>query len=154
VDAAAKVSRALVAREFGPELPALSDLSWKYQHVAHPQSRAVQLDLESRYAEEVARTVRTPFRSPADVSAAASLAHSFGFVTGRAGPGELSYLYCDIAERRAPIKLSRLARQRDADMFCLNDVGDAPRSGHDPERLLSEFLAAYFPLPSRFEGGS
>jgi Stealth protein CR2, conserved region 2/Stealth protein CR3, conserved region 3/Stealth protein CR4, conserved region 4/Stealth protein CR1, conserved region 1 len=146
VDAAAKTSRRLIAREFGEEL------SWKYQHVAHPQRRDVMADLEQRFGAELDRTVRSPFRNPDDVSAAASLAHGFGFVTGRAGPGELSYLYCDIAERRAPIKLTRLARHRDADMFCLNDVGDHDRVGHDPERLLREFLMAYFPLPSDLEG--
>jgi hypothetical protein len=111
----------------------------------------VLTDLEVRYSDELARTVRSPFRSPDDVSAAASLAHSFGFVTGRAVAGELSYLYCDIAERRAPIKLTRLARRRDADMFCLNDVGEDRRVGHDPERLLRDFLSAYFPLRSGFE---
>jgi hypothetical protein len=78
-------------------------------------------------------------------------------MTGRAVPGALRYLYCDIAERRAPIKLHRLARDRDVDMFCLNDVGDhdgAPeRRTHDPERLVRDFLAGYFPLPSSFERG-
>jgi hypothetical protein len=108
--------------------------------------------MESRYAAELGRTVRSPFRSPDDVSAAASLAHAYGFVTGRSVAGHLTYLYCDIAERRAPIKLTRLARHRDADMFCLNDVGDPTRAAHDPERLLAEFLREYFPLPSSFEG--
>lgn len=146
VDAAAKTSRDLIRRDFGQTLP------WKYQHVAHPQRRDVLDDMGSRYAAELDRTVRSPFRSPDDVSAAASLAHAYGFVTGRSVAGHLTYLYCDIAERRAPIKLTRLARHRDADMFCLNDVGDPTRAAHDPERLLAEFLRGYFPLPSSFEG--
>lgn len=145
VDAAAKVSRDLIAREFG------QDLAWKYQHVAHAQRRDVQADIEQRFADEVAHTVRSTFRHPEDVSAAASLAHALGSVTGRAVPGELAYLYCDIAERRAPIKLTRLARQRDVDMFCLNDVGAEGRVVHDPDRLLERFLTTYFPLPSSFE---
>lgn len=145
VDAAAKTSRDLIRRDFGQTLP------WKYQHVAHPQRRDVLDDLESRYGAELDRTVRSPFRSPDDVSAAASLAHAYGFVTGRSVAGHLTYLYCDIAERRAPIKLTRLARHRDADMFCLNDVGDPTRAAHDPERLLAGFLRDYFPLPSSFE---
>ncbi|MFL6098439.1 MAG: stealth family protein [Actinomycetales bacterium] len=145
VDAAAKTSRDLIRRDFG------QTLAWKYQHVAHPQRRDVMDDMESRYRAELDRTVRSPFRSPDDVSAAASLAHAYGFVTGRSVAGHLTYVYCDIAERRAPIKLTRLARHRDADMFCLNDVGDPTRAAHDPERLLADFLRGYFPLPSSFE---
>jgi hypothetical protein len=150
VDAAAKVSGGLVEREFGQVL------RMKFQHVAHPQRRDVLVDLERRFGAELDRTVRRPFRHPDDVSAAASLAHHVGSVTGRAAPGELRYLYCDIAERRAPIKLHRLARERDVDMFCLNDVegpgaGAGRGAGHDPERLMRDFLTGYFPLPSSFE---
>ncbi len=153
VDAAAKVSSGLVAARVRP------GLRMKFQHVAHPQRRDLLVDLEHRFAAELERTVRRPFRHPDDVSAAASLAHHVGSVTGRAVPGELRYLYCDIAERRAPIKLHRLARERDADMFCLNDVegptdGPGPSASHDPERLVRDFLTGYFPLPSRFEGGT
>jgi hypothetical protein len=145
VDAAAKMSRQLIEREFG------RSMTMKFQHVAHVQRRDVMTDLEARFGPDLERTVRQPFRHPDDVSAAASLAHYYGLATGRAVPGELSYLYCDIAERRAPVKLTRLARARDADMFCLNDVGDGSGSGHDAERLARDFLAGYFPLPSRYE---
>jgi hypothetical protein len=148
VEAAAKVSRGLVRRDFQ------QGGSMKFQHVAHPQRRDLMVDLEARFGPELDRTVRRPFRHPDDVSAAASLAHQVGAVTGQAVPGQLRYLYCDIAERRAPIKLHRLARERDVDMFCLNDVGPDPevdRGSHDPERLVQDFLAGYFPLPSRFE---
>lgn len=150
VDAAAKRSRELVEGAYGPRL------RMKFQHVAHPQRRDVQLELEQRFAAELERTVRRPFRHPDDVSAAASLAHYVGAATGRSEPGRLRYLYCDIAERRAPVKLHRLARDRDVDMFCLNDVGAASDGGevagrHDPDRLVRDFLAGYFPLASRFE---
>jgi stealth protein CR2/Stealth-like protein len=144
VDAAAKVSRQLVERELG------ASMTMKFQHVAHVQRRDVMAELETRFGAELERTVQQPFRHVDDVSAAASLAHYYGAATGRAVPGRLSYLYCDIAERRAPVKLARLARTRDADMFCLNDVGDSPATTR-AERLAHEFLAAYFPLPSRYE---
>jgi hypothetical protein len=146
VDAAAKVSRQLIEKEFDRVV------TMKFQHVVHPQRRDVMADLEARFADEMDRTVSSPFRQAGDVSAAASLSHYFGFVTERAVPGRLSYLYCDIDERRAPIKLQRLARDRDADMFCLNDVGGPARGRHDPERLVRDFLSAYFPVPSSFEG--
>jgi Stealth protein CR2, conserved region 2/Stealth protein CR3, conserved region 3/Stealth protein CR1, conserved region 1/Stealth protein CR4, conserved region 4 len=144
VDAAAKMSRLLVQRELGPSM------TLKFQHVAHVQRRDVMAELETRFGPELERTVRQPFRHLDDVSAAASLAHYYGAATGRALPGRLGYLYCDVAERRAPVKLARLAHSRDADMFCLNDVGDRTGTPH-AERLAREFLESYFPLPSRFE---
>ena len=145
VDAAAKVSRDLIEKAFDRTVTA------KFQHVAHPQSRATMTDLEARFPAELATTVRSTFRHPSDVSAAASLSHYFGFATGRAVPGRLAYLYCDIHERRAPIKLARLARSRDVDMFCLNDVGAETRIRHDAEQLVGHFLERYFPLPSSYE---
>jgi Stealth protein CR2, conserved region 2/Stealth protein CR3, conserved region 3/Stealth protein CR1, conserved region 1/Stealth protein CR4, conserved region 4 len=148
VDAAAKVSRQLIEQAFQ------RDLRMKFQHVAHAQRRDVMTDLEARFAAELDRTVREPFRHPGDVSAAASLAHYYGLATDRAEPGDLTYLYCDIAERRAPIKLARLARERGADMFCLNDVGAATQVSHDPERLVRDFLTGYFPVASSFEADS
>jgi hypothetical protein len=145
VDAAAKMSRQLIQRELG------RPMTMKFQHVAHVQRRDVMTDLEARFGPDLDRTVRQPFRHPDDVSAAASLGHYYGLATGRSIRGELSYLYCDIAERRAPVKLTRLARGRNVDMFCLNDVGDGSGSTPDAERLARDFLAGYFPLPSRFE---
>jgi hypothetical protein len=121
----------------------------RFQHVAHPQRRSVLQDLETRLPEELNATWSSPFRNPGDLSVPASLAHYFGYATGRAVPGELSYGYCDVTERRAPIKLQRLARGRAVDVFCLNET-DTPH-GHRGHALMTAFLQQYFPHPSSFE---
>ena len=146
VASAAKQTRAAVEELFG------RTVSQRFQHVAHPQRRSTLEELEQRLPDAVARTVRSQFRSPDDVSVPASLAHYYGYATGRAVPGLLSYTYCDVTERRAPMKLQRLARRRDSDVFCLNET-DTP-GGHPGHQLMVDFLQTYFPRPSSFEVGA
>jgi hypothetical protein len=122
----------------------------RFQHVAHPQRRSVLERLETELPQALARTRAARFRSPGDVSVAASLAHYAGYAWGQAVPGRLAYTYCDLAERRAPLKLQRLLRRRDQDMFCLNEVTTADDTG-DVRARLRDFLDAYYPTPSRYE---
>ncbi|MGN6610884.1 MAG: stealth family protein [Angustibacter sp.] len=143
VASAAKRTRAAVERLHG------RTVSQRFQHVAHPQRRSTLEQIEAQLPDELAATVHSRFRSPADLSVPSSLAHYVGYASGRAVPGTLSYLYCDVSERRAPIKLQRLARRRDADVFCLNEV-DTP-GVHPGHRLMVDFLESYFPRPSSFE---
>ncbi|WP_460447469.1 stealth family protein [Angustibacter aerolatus] len=143
VVSAAKATRSIMEKAFD------RTVTQKFQHVAYPQRRSVLLDLERRFADVLARTADAQFRSPEDASVAASLSHYYGYATGRAVPGHMSYRYCDIAERRAPLKLQRLLRHRDADMFCLNEI-DAAEHGR-AHALAHDFLERYFPLASSFE---
>ncbi|GAA4347324.1 hypothetical protein GCM10023145_06180 [Angustibacter luteus] len=143
VASAAKQTRAAVAELYG------ASVTQRFQHVAHPQRRSVLADVEELLPDQVRRTGSAQFRSPHDLSVPASLAHYVGYATGRAVPGTLSYAYCDVTERRAPIKLQRIARDRATDVFCLNET-DAPGE-HAGHRLMADFLAAYFPRPSSFE---
>ncbi len=143
VVSAAKQSRAAVQAQFD------RTVTQRFQHVAHPLRRSVLDDVADRLPDDVARTTSARFRSPGDLSIAASLAHYVGYATGRAVPGALRYAYCDVTERRAPIKLQRLARTRGADVFCLNET-DAP-DDHRGHELMASFLRDYFPVPSSFE---
>lgn len=123
----------------------------KLKHIPYSLRRSVLFDLEREFAEPVARTAKAQFRSPSDVSTAASLAHYYGFLTGRAVPGALDFLYVDIARAESFDRLEALLRTRRYDVFCLNDHDSA---GSDPQRqaeLLKRFLTRYFPLPSQFE---
>ncbi|KQX69925.1 stealth family protein [Angustibacter sp. Root456] len=146
VASAAKQTRAVVERLHS------RTVTQRFQHVAHPQRRSTLEQIEAQLPDELEATVRSRFRSPSDLSVPSSLAHYVGYASGRAVPGTLSYLYCDVTERRAPIKLQRLARRRDADVFCLNET-DTP-GGHPGHRLMVDFLESYFPRPSSFETGA
>lgn len=124
----------------------------RLQHVPHPLRRSVLFDLEREFADEVARTASTQFRSREDISIASSLAHYYGYVTGRAVPGELRYFYADIARPETPIRLDKLLRRRNTDVFCLNDIDfSAGPDGAQVQEVIHEFLEAYFPLTCAFE---
>jgi hypothetical protein len=126
-------------------------LTNKFKHVPHTQRRDVLLELEERFAEDFAETARHQFRDPADLSIAASLHHYYAFLTGRAVEGRIRYFYADIAAPETAGRLRRMLRTRDYDAFCLNDHDS---SGLDPliqQRMLHDFLDAYFPVPSSFE---
>jgi len=145
VVSAAKNNRTLIEHAFE------STLTHRLQHVAHPLRRSLIEELEARFPAEFARTAASQFRSPEDISVSAFLAHYYGYLRGQALPDTLEYRYCDIAGPTAQIKLQRLLRGRDADVFCLNEVDSSTMDARAQQRILDGFLDAYFPVPSQFE---
>lgn len=145
VTSAAKNNRDLLAAKFGVRVDN------KFRHMAHSLRRSVMYDLERDFGDEIAATASAQFRSQHDLSLSAALAHYYGFLTGRAVQGKLSYRYVDIGEPSAVDRLAELQRRRNVDIFCLNDHDS---SGIDPElqaRMVADFLEQYYPLPSQFE---
>ena len=140
-----KNNRELVLKSFD------RTLTNKFKHVPHTQRRDVLLELEARYADEIAETARHQFRDPSDISVAASLHHYYAFLTGRALEGRMRYFYADIAAPETGRRLRRLLRMRDHDVFCLNDHDSSGLDPVEQHRMLHEFLSRYFPLPSSFE---
>jgi hypothetical protein len=102
------------------------------------------------FAESVERTARSRFRDPEDI-AMASLAHYYGYFTGRATIGSLAFNYFDLAADNVERRLARLLKHQDRDAFCLNDTIDHEPAARERHRILREFVAEYFPLPGRFE---
>ena len=145
VVSAAKNSRALIEGAFQ------ATITHRLQHVAHPLRRSLMEELEQRFPEELERTAASQFRSPADVSVAAFLAHYYGFIQGQAVPATLEYRYCDISVPKARINMQRLLRRRDADVFCINEVDSSTVDARTQQRILTTFLEAYFPVASQFE---
>ncbi|WP_329041436.1 stealth family protein [Streptomyces sp. NBC_00178] len=144
VNAAGKNSRALIERSFGTRI------AQKMKHTPHPLRRSILADIELVYADEHRRTQHSRFRSPEDVPIASSLHHYYGFHTGRTTVGNIRYQYIDLAADQARRRLDNLLAHRNFDTFCLNDTVEHP----DPdaqERMVRNFLDAYFPVPSRFE---
>ncbi len=130
---AAKRNRDLLAEHFGVTI------TNKFQHVPHALRRSVMQDLEKEFEEEFRRTASAQFRSSDDISVASSLGHYYGYITGRAVPGSLRYFYADIAREDTPDRLTTLLRDRDYDVFCLNDHDssriDPEHAGQDRPRL-------------------
>ncbi|WP_214109451.1 stealth family protein [Acrocarpospora catenulata] len=122
----------------------------KMKHVPYALRRSLLFELEERFAEEFRETAHSAFRTSRDISVVSSLAHYYGYLTGRAVPGTVGYTYVDLALRKTPAKLRRMLRNRDHDTFCLNDT--APTTP-EQDQLLLRFLEAYYPTPGAFEEG-
>ena len=123
-------------------------LTHKMRHVPYALRRGLLAELEERFAAEFAATASHRFRDCSDISVVSSLAHYYGYLTGRAVRGTIGYTYVDIALDRTRRKLRKMLALRHHDTFCLNDTATTTP---EQDRLLQAFLEAYFPTPSPYE---
>ena len=142
---AGKNNRRLIQQAFGRVL------TRKMKHTPHPSRRSVVAEIEVRFAEQVTATAGHQFRHPEDISMLSSLYQYYAYLTGRAAPGEIKYMYTDLADPVTPMRLARLLHDRHLDAFCLNDTDSSPRAAAEQAALLAEFLPAYLPFPSPYE---
>jgi hypothetical protein len=145
VNSAGKNNRRLIQEAFGRVLV------HKMMHTPHPARRSVLAEVADRFAAPVEATAAHQFRHPDDVSLLSSLQQYYGYLTGRAVPGEIRYCYGDLADPGTPFKLVRVLRNRHLDAFCLNDTVSDARTTAQQKALLAEFLPAYLPFVSPFE---
>ncbi|MFI6072886.1 stealth family protein [Actinoplanes sp. NPDC051343] len=144
-NSAGKNNRRLIQEAFGRVL------TRKMKHTPHPSRRSVLAEIELRFAEQVEATAAHQFRHPDDISLLSSLQQYYAYLTGRAAPGEIKYMYTDLADPSTPFRLSRLLHDRHLDAFCLNDTDSDPAAAGEQAALLADFLPAYLPFPSPFE---
>ena len=67
-------------------------------HSPHPHRVSVLAEIEERFAEAVARTARSPFRSDTDVSLLSSLAQHYGLVTGTSYVARPNHAFVDLSD--------------------------------------------------------
>ncbi|MGX6604163.1 stealth family protein [Micromonosporaceae bacterium Da 78-11] len=144
-NSAGKNNRRLIQEAFGRVL------TRKMKHTPHPSRRSVLAEIELRFAEHVEATAEHQFRHPDDIALLSSLQQYYAYLTGRATPGEIRYMYTDLADSSTPFRLARLLRNRHLDAFCLNDTDSDAAAAAEQAALLAEFLPAYLPFPSPYE---
>lgn len=98
----------------------------KLKHVPHPQLRSLATALETAAPHGFRNTQRSPFRAPADLSVASSLAPHYALATGLGVAGEIAHFYADVASPEIRWRLPRLDEWRDADVVCLNATSIDP----------------------------
>ncbi|MFE7561606.1 stealth family protein [Kitasatospora sp. NPDC057500] len=142
--AAQKNTRGALAAAVGKTYPRT------LKHSPHPLRRSVLAESAERFAAELHDTVRSPFRSAADL-APVTLAIHYGHATARTVEGHLydGYFVTDSTEDLA--RLAQLHDERWADYFCLADGTRDLLSPEEQEQAVTDFLRAYFPAPSPFE---
>lgn len=145
VTSAGKNNRELIAEVFGRSTTAI------FQHTPHPQLRSVVWEMERTHPELFRQVAASRFRHPDDLSIPSALFHYYAYALGRAVPDRISYLYLDLGHPRVVSRLRRLLRERNVDVFCLNDTPDFTGDRAGGRQLVTRFLARYYPLPSSFE---
>ncbi|MEV0455342.1 stealth family protein [Catellatospora methionotrophica] len=145
VDVAAKNNRRLLQTRFGTQL------YQKMRHVPYPLLRGVLEEIETELREESHATASHQFRDRGDLSIPSSLAHYWAHSTGRSVPGSISHTYIDLGRLIAPIMLARLVRQRNVDVFCLNDTNSADGEMDEQTAMVRDFMEAYFPFQAPWE---
>ena len=144
VTAANKNVRMLIERDFGRRIGVLM------RHSPHPLRRSLLAEIEERYADEVRRTRRHPFRMNDDVTMVTTLHHYYGYFTGQAVPGELRHVGVVLGRDDVEQRLDKLMAMR-PDTFNLNDSVPVDESRARQTERMQGFLRGYFPEPSSFE---
>lgn len=123
-------------------------ISRAVKHTPHPQIRSVVEEMESNFYAHFERTWSHRFRHHEDI-VADQFFHYYAQIIGRAVAIPIRYEYVDL-KLGTRAQLMGLLKRRDRDVFCLNDT---PHIGTDPisDQEVTDFLRAYFPLPSPFE---
>ncbi|MGH3703855.1 MAG: stealth conserved region 3 domain-containing protein, partial [Agromyces sp.] len=138
-------SAALLERDHGRRASSL------FGHVPVPQRKDVALELEERYAEEIRRTVASPFRAPTDVVINSWLHLYTALFTGRGIQAGIKFGYFNIGNPAVRQKMEKMAFVRKFQVICLNDV--PPPGGEeeaDPE-WLAHWLQRVYPMRAPFE---
>ncbi|WP_028652955.1 stealth conserved region 3 domain-containing protein [Nocardioides halotolerans] len=126
-------------------------------HAPYAHRRSVLEEIERRFPDEVAATVRSPFRSDTDLSMLSSFAQHYGLLTGAAyvaeHPDQSERAYVNISNSDLEWQLTK-ALERRQDVVCLADHHDHALDQDRLDGILSEFMTAYFPVAAPWERGN
>lgn len=142
---AAKRGRDYVLEKYG------HTITHRFKHTPHPQLRPVLEAMESEEPDLFATVAASPFRAPEDVSIPSSLHHFDAFARGMSVEGRIGYQFVDLAEEDLELRLLRVARRTDLDVFCLNETDLPEGSEEKVDQLVARFFDDRFPVPSSFE---
>ncbi|WP_309649972.1 stealth conserved region 3 domain-containing protein [Nocardioides sp.] len=119
-------------------------------HAPYPHRVSVLREIAERFAEPVAATARSPFRSDTDVAMLSSLAQHYGLLTGTSYVATADLEFVNLANNDVDRQLS-LTLARDQDFICLGDHHDHALRQSTLDELLAVWYPAYFPVPAPWE---
>jgi len=144
-DTAAMRARALMTERFGRVV------SNKPLHAPYPLRRSVITQLCEEFADEVSTTAESRFRSPADLSIAASFASQYALALGAAVHGRIECRHAHVESGRLAWDLDRIKLGDDVDTFCINETQDSGHEEQGREARLRDFFTSMFPVPAPWE---
>lgn len=108
-------------------------------------------EMETEFASIVGPTRHSRFRSPTDLSTAASFAQHYSLATQRGVLGDLRTEYVHVESGRLDRHLERIRLADDLDTFCINETGDVAGDHVDREHRIGEFFESMFPVAAPWE---
>ena len=108
-------------------------------------------EVEDTFGDVVSATRHSRFRSPDDLSTAASFTQHYAFATQRAVLGDIATEYAHVESARLRWHLDRIRLTGRFDTFCLNETGVAAAGHREREHLLAEFFERMYPVPAPWE---
>ena len=144
VDTGARHGRELLHQRFGRVA------TGKPYHSPYPLSRRSMVDMEAQFPDIVRTTQHSRFRSPTDLSTAASFAQHYALATGRAVLGNIANEYVNVESGRLQWHLDRIRLDERLQTYCINEThqnGEQP----DVERQLADFFEWMLPIAAPWE---
>ncbi len=148
VDTAAIRGRELLAERFGRVVES------KPYHSPYPLRRSIMAEVESEFPDMVAATRRSRFRSPSDLSTAASFSQQYAFATGRAVLADVRTEYVHVESGRLGWHLDRIRLTDDLQTCCINETRDGATGSVRREQLLADFFRDMYPVAAPWERAS
>lgn len=145
VDTGALRGRELLRERFGRVVTS------KPYHSPYPLRRSACADAEEEFHEVVDRTRRSRFRSPTDLSTAASFFQHYALGAGRAVLGDVANEYVHVESGRLQWHLDRILLDRTLDTYCINETNDSADGVERRERQIREFFDRALPLAAPWE---
>ncbi len=145
VDTGAIRGRELLAAHFGRVV------TGKPYHSPYPLSRTAMYDMEERFADVVRATQHGRFRSPSDLSTAASFAQHFALAGGRAVLGDISTEYVHVESGRLDRHLDRIRLDDRLDTYCINETHRDGADHGDREHRITDFFEDVLPIAAPWE---
>lgn len=141
-------SAELLEKRFGRRASSL------FGHVPVPQRKDIATEITEDYREEIARTVRSPFRKDTDVVVNSWLHLYTALFTGRGVRSRIRYGYFNIGRSAVRTKMDRAAYLRKFQVVCLNDVPPPEGEEEADSQWLAGWLERTFPARAAFERGA
>jgi hypothetical protein len=145
VDTGALRGRELLAERFGRVV------THKPLHAPYPLRRSTLQRMEAEFPDIVGRTAHSRFRSPSDLSIAASFAQHYGLAVADSVLGDISSEYVHVESGRLQWHLDRIRLSGAFDTFCINETHSAAGGARDREERISAFFETMFPIASPWE---
>ncbi len=120
-------------------------------HVPYPSSKSLLERMENHFATSFEKCASSRFRSPNDIRPIAFMQYHFGYQEHLTVPDQITHRYLALWKPTIDKQFDGVAKNRAFKTICINDVGVDPAKVEQTDKLVHDFLNAYFPFKSSFE---